>query len=116
MGAGLHHLSLNCLGVTGSFLDSCFHFSSVFRYISEAAWRETIAMWLKARGLGSSVPQRGNGAPDHCQGLLHKGAVKVGPLHDQGPDPDPDLEGVLGPGDTVQDTAQRLLLKKPGFL
>ena len=68
-----------------------------------------MATWHAVRGSGSSVPQRGNGAPDHCQGLLHEGAAEVGPLPDPGPDPDPDLGVTLDLGDTVQDAARRLL-------
>ena len=59
----------------------------------------------------------GSGAPGRVQGLLLEGAAAVR-LHlalAQGPGPDPDLEGTLGQGDTAQDAAQRLLLRRPDF-
>ena len=56
---------------------------------------------------GSSVLLRENGAPEHCQGVLHVGAAEVGPLPDPGPKPDPDLGVTLDPGDT-QDAARLL--------
>ena len=57
----------------------------------------------------------GSGATGWLLGLLLEGVATVG-LHltlAQGPGPDPDLEGALGQGDTAQDTAQRLIFRRP---
>lgn len=67
-----------------------------------------MATWHAAPDSGSSVPLWGNGAPKHCQGLLHEGAAEVGLLPDPGTDPDPDLGVTLDVRDTVQDAARLL--------
>ena len=55
------------------------------------------------------------GAPGHGPGPLGSGAAGAGPCQGPGPDPDPGLEVTLDRGDTVQDAAQRLLLRKQSF-
>ena len=107
-GRGTASLIFKLSGLNWKFFRFIFSLLICFQIDSEAVWRETMGTWYAAGGSGSSVPQRGNGAPDHCQGLLHEGAAEVGPLPDLGPDPDPGLGVTLDLGDTVQDAARLL--------